>query len=349
MNRREFLARGARLAVAGLGSAAWGRAMTTETTTGPATVMTVRGPIAAAALGRTLAHEHVLVDFIGAAEVGPHRYAVEEVMAVALPHLRRARELGFAALVECTPAYLARDAVLLRRLSEKTGLHLVTNTGYYGARQNRFLPAHALVETAEQLAARWIAEAVDGIEGTGIRPGFIKCGVDPEPELSDMHRRLVEAAALTHRATGLTVAVHTGRGPGLAQLDILQAHGVAPEAFIWVHAQNALDDDVVAAAERGAWISLDGLRPAAITRHLHLCEVLRERGLLGRVLLSHDAGWFDPAKPGGGDFRGYELLAEGFVPLLRERGFGADAIERLLVANPASALTVRRRQWAGPA
>lgn len=233
--------------------------------------------------------------------------------------------------------------VLLRRLAEATGLHIVTKKGYYGARKNLFLPPHALTETAEQLAARWIAEATDGIEGTGIRPGFVKCGVDPEAELSAVHRKLVETAAITHAATGLTVAVQTGRGPGWEQIDILGAHGVAPEAFIWVHAESALDDDVVEAAERGAWVSLDGRRPASVARHLYLSEVLRKRGLLGRVLLSHDAGWYDPAKPGGGEFRGYELWAERFVPLLRERGFGDEEVKRMLVANPAAALTVRLR------
>ena len=37
-------------------------------------VQTVTGPIAAARLGLTLMHEHVLVDFIGADQVSPQRY-----------------------------------------------------------------------------------------------------------------------------------------------------------------------------------------------------------------------------------------------------------------------------------
>src|SRR5690606_4127646 len=152
-----------------------------------------------------------------------------------------------------------RDPRLLARLSEVSGLHLLTNTGLYGARENRFLPDYAHSETAAQLADRWIAEArdgIDGIDGTGIRPGFIKCGVDPDSTLSPLHRKLAAAAALTHRQTGLTIAIHTGRGPGLDQLAILQAHGVAASAFIWVHAQNALEDALLAAARQGAWISL---------------------------------------------------------------------------------------------
>ena len=99
------------------------------------------------------------------------------------------------AVFECTPAYLARDPRVLLRLADETGLHLVTNTGLYGVRQNRFLPPYAFTESARELGARWIREAREGIEGTEVRPGFIKSGVDLDPELSPLHRKLVEAAA----------------------------------------------------------------------------------------------------------------------------------------------------------
>jgi phosphotriesterase-related protein len=258
-----------------------------------------------------------------------------------LPPLQQAHELGVRTLCECTPDFLGRDPRLLRRLSEATGLHLVTNTGLYGVRQNKFLPAYAHTENAAQLAARWVQEFRAGIADTGIRPGFIKSGVDPEPVLSEMHRKLVTAAALTHRETGLAIAVHTGRGPGLAQLDILREHGVAASAYLWVHAQGANDDELFAAADRGAWISLDGLNRNTLPRHRHLCVELRRRGHLGRVLLSHDAGWFDPAKPGGGAFRPFDLLGPVFLPQLREAGFGAGEIDRLTRDNPAAALALR--------
>lgn len=303
-------------------------------------VHTVRGPVSPDVLGPTLPHEHILVDFVGAAEVSPSRYKADDVATAALPHLRAAYAQGVRTLIECTPNFLARDPRLLARLSAESGLHLITNTGLYGARKNIFLPTYAHTESATQLAARWIAEARDGIGDTGIRPGFIKSGVDPDAALSDVQHKLVAAAALTHAATGLSIAIHTGRGPGLAQLDVLRAHDVAPAAYIWVHAQGAKDDDLFAAADRGAWISCDGLNRNSVTRHLHLCVELKKRGHLERVLLSHDAGWFDPAKPGGGTYRGYDLLFAEFVPLLRRNDFSAADVERLTVRNPAEALTV---------
>jgi len=306
-------------------------------------IQTVRGPIPASSLGPTLPHEHLIVDFIGADQVSPTRYDADEVFRVTLPHLTQIHALGLRALVECTPAYLGRDPRLLARLSEASGLHLVTNTGLYGARKNVFLPPYAHTESTAQLAARWTAEACDGIEGTGIRPGFIKIGVDAEPVLSPVQRNLVAAGALTHLATGLTVAVHTGRGPGLEQLDILHELGVAPSAYIWVHAQGAADDALFAAADRGAWISCDGLNRNTVTRHLHLCREFKQRGQLGHVLLSHDAGWFDPAKPGGGTFRPFDLLSTVFLPLLRREDFSDSEIDLLTVRNPAEAFAPRVR------
>lgn len=306
-------------------------------------IQTVRGPIPASALGRTLPHEHVLVDFVGADVISPGRYEPDKVFAAALPHVRRIHQLGAQALFEATPAFLGRDPRLLARLSAETGLHVITNTGLYGARQNKFLPAYAQQESAAQLAARWIAEAGDGIDGTAVRPGFIKSGVDGEPKLSSMHRKLVAAAALTHAATGLTIAVHTGRGPGLEALDVLREHGVGPSAFVWVHAQGARDDDLFAAADRGAWLSCDGLNRPTLTRHLALCQEMKRRGHLGRVLLSHDAGWYDPAKPDGGTFRPFDLLFTTFIPLLRENGFSDTEIDQLTIRNPAAAYAVRVR------
>lgn len=341
MNRRAFLKLTSVATVAV--TIEWGANLSGAEAASSGMIQTVRGPIASSKLGLTLAHEHLLVDFIGAEQVSRDRYHPDEVFRVALPHLEKAKAQGVRALFECTPAYLARDPRLLLRLSEASGVHLITNTGLYGARKNLFLPGYAQTESAQQLAHRWITEAREGIEDTGLKPGFIKCGVDPDPTLSALHRKLAEAAALTHRETGLSIAIHTGRGPGLEILDVLKTQGLSGNAFLWVHAQGATDDALFAAAERGAWLSFDGLNVATLPRHLHLCREMKQRGLLGQVLISHDAGWFDPAKPQGGTFRPFTLLFDAFLPLLRSEGFTAAEIDTLLIKNPASAYSLRPR------
>src|SRR6187431_2815389 len=174
--------------VAGLAALALTRPVTAAR--GRRRAVTVRGPVDASDLRITLVHEHVLVDFVGAAEVGRHRYDADEAFRVALPHLRALKERGATTLVECTPAWLGRDPRLLVRLSAASGLHIVTNTGYYGAGQDKYVPAHAYEESAAELAARWTMESRDGIEATGVRPGFLKTGVD-SGSLSEIDRKLI--------------------------------------------------------------------------------------------------------------------------------------------------------------
>lgn len=313
----------------------------THTSGGRRVIHTVNGPVAREKFGLTLAHEHVLVDFVGAAEIKPGRYSRDDVVKVALPHLQEAAAAGVRSIIECTPMFIGRDPELLRRLSTASGINLVTNTGLYGARDGKFLPDYVARESAARLARRWIEEFNHGLEGRRIRPGFIKSGVNPTETLSPTDRKLVEAAARTHAATGLAIAVHTGRGPGNEQIRVLREHGVAARAFIWVHAAGATDDALFAAADAGAWLSLDSIRPPSLGRHVQLCRALKERGHLGQLLVSHDAGWYDPAKPGGGTFRPYTDVFRLFLPALQREGFSAPEIEQLLVTNPFDAFAVR--------
>ncbi|MEK6477991.1 phosphotriesterase [Catalinimonas sp. 4WD22] len=307
-------------------------------------VITVGGSIKARKIGMTLIHEHILVDFIGADEISFDRWDREQVVKKVLPYLIEIRDLGVKTLVECTPAYLGRDARLLEELSQRSELNIITNTGYYGARENQHLPQHAFSESAEQLAERWIDEFENGIDGTTIKPGFMKIGVDSGP-LSDMHSKLVRAAAITHKATGLTIASHTGPAlPAFEEMKILTEEGVALNAFIWVHSQNEEDNQKhVEAAQQGAWVSLDGLSESSVERYLDILKLLKANQLLDKVLLSHDAGWYRPGEPDGGKFRAYTDIFEFMLPAMRDNGFSEKEIKTILVNNPAEAFTISRR------
>jgi phosphotriesterase-related protein len=337
VRRRGFLA-------ALAGGAAFGRRPARARASTPASFESVRGPLDAAALGATLVHEHVLVDFAGAETASRSRYDAEQVFRVVLPHLEELRRRGCRTFFECTPAYLGRDPSLLRRLSEASGLQIVTNTGYYGAARDIAVPKHAYAETPRQLAARWTAEFEKGIEGTGIRPGFVKIGVDPGP-LSPIDRTLVEAGALTHLATGLTLAIHTGDGRAAIEIiGVLAGLGVAPDAYVWVHAQSEPDRATRAwAAQQGAWVELDGVSPQALDGHVEAVLDLHRRNRLDRVLVSQDAGWFHVGEPGGGSYRSHAFLFDAFVPALRAAGLGDEEVHALLVRNPAEAFGIRRR------
>ena len=274
VTRRSFIHSSSILAVAALTGA------NVIPQPGVRSIMTVNGLVEADTLGQTLIHEHILVDFIGASDYDPSRWDDDEVIKKVLPYLAGIRKLGCRTLVDCTPNYLGRDVLLLRKLSEISGIHIVTNTGYYGGSDPKYLPEHAFSETAEQLAYRWIAEWENGIDGTAIKPGFMKISVNAE-HLSPISQKLIRAAAIAHLKTGLTIFSHTGPAvPALEEIEILKNEGVAPEAFVWVHAQNEKDwnqRDIRTAARAGAWISLDGLNDGAIQEYTEMITFLKKR------------------------------------------------------------------------
>lgn len=316
-----------------------------KTDPGKNVIMTVNGPICSEKMGISLIHEHILVDFIGADSISSSRWNRSEVIERSLPYLTQIKALGCRTFIDCTPAYLGRDPLLLKSLSDISGLNIITNTGYYGAGNNKFIPDDALTETATQLAKRWITEWKEGIDGTGIKPGFIKIGVDND-SLSGMHKRLIIAAAKTHLKTGLVIVSHTGPAIlAFEQLAILQNEGVSAEVFIWAHAQvESNPGNHVKAARQGAWVSFDGLDDDNIPEYIKLIENMKENKLLNKVLLSHDAGWYDPEKVNGGEYRGYSAIFEKLIPALRQEHFSEIEIRQLLVVNPAKAFEIKIRK-----
>ncbi|MEK7408680.1 MAG: phosphotriesterase [Acidobacteriota bacterium] len=282
--------------------------------------------------GSILVHEHVLVDFIGADLIQPGRYDSDEVFRIARPKLEEVKQLGCRRLLECTPNYLGRDPGLLARLAEAVGIEIWTNTGIYGAADHKYVPAFARQETAGELARRWIAEARKGIDG--VKPRFIKTGVTRAP-LDEIDRKLVRAAAITSRKTGLTIASHTGGGgpAALEQIEILRAEKVSPSKFVWVHAQNEKDHSFhEQAARAGAWVEFDGIRENSAEWHRDCVRFMAGKHLLGRTLISQDAGWYHVGEPGGGNYRGYSYIYTDFLP-----GLDAEWVRRLVVENPVCA------------
>ncbi|MFN7921125.1 MAG: hypothetical protein U0Q16_13575 [Bryobacteraceae bacterium] len=276
--------------------------------------------------GSVLVHEHVLVNFKGAT------YDPEIVFSKAKPHLDDVVKLGCRRFQDCSPNFLGRNPKLLARLADATGLEIWTNTGLYAARNHQYLPPYAKAESAEQLAQRWIAEVRQGVEGA--KPRFIKIGVNRAP-LHELDRKVVQAAALCSRETGLTIASHTsGAGPAaLEQIEILSAAKLDLAKFVWVHAYNEKDTSIhEKVAKMGAWVQFDGLGPQSLDWHLTAVRNMAAKKLLHRTLVSQDAGYYRPGEPDGGPFRPYAFIYAGFLPKL-----DAPWARQLMVENPVKA------------
>ncbi len=307
-------------------------------------IITVLGPTTPAPGATWLSHEHILVDFIGADSIEPDTWDHDEIMGVMVPYLEALKAYDVKYFVDPTPNYLGRDVELLQKISQATGLQIITNTGYYGARNDAHVPSLLQHLNAREMAGFWISEFRQGIGGTDIRPGFIKIGIDNSDPLDSTDAKLVRAAAMTHIETGLTIAAHTGAAKALwPELEILAHEGVSPTAFIWVHAQNEEDNsNYLRAAQLGCWISLDGVGWGSMDRYVDKLVFLRDNGLLDQVLISHDAGWYDPQKSEQ-NIKPYTPVFEELIPRLLSKNFSTDDISQLLSKNPAKAFAIQVR------
>jgi len=300
-------------------------------------IQTVTGSVSHVEFGKAAAHEHILVDFHNPAEP-PRLYNRAEVITKVRPYLELLRQAGCQGFVDCTPAWLGRDPLVLRELSQQTGLKIVTNTGWY---QEPMLPPEAERLTDRQIAALWIAEARDGIEGTGIRPGFIKIALN-SGKLSDMARKILRAALLTSQATGLAIVSHTVGGEAMLEaLAMMQDQKFDRTRFIWAHADAGDGRDFHdRAASGGLWLSLDGIGQRH-EEHAAMLDHLIRDGWADQVLISQDSGWYQVGEPYGGSVRPYHTLFTEFIPTAVQWGISAAMLDKIISANVARALQVR--------
>ena len=300
-------------------------------------VMSVTGRVGLPPEGVMLPHEHIMSIF-GRERSHHVEYDEERLVKSVVPYLLELKSLGCAAIADCTAAWIGRRPDLLRRISGESGVVLLTNTGYYGAAGGRYLPDGIESAGAGDIADRWVAEWEKGIDGTGIRPGFIKTGIDND-RLSVVDRKLIEAAARTHLRTGLLIQTHTGNNPSAVReiLSILESHRVPPSAWVWVHAHLVTDRrSLIQAARDGAWVSLDGIHPERDEAILSTLRLLKAEGQIDRVLLSHDGNGFTA----DGTRRPFEHLLTVFRERFLSEGFTQEEFSRLTETNPRRAFAV---------
>jgi len=198
----------------------------------------------------------------------------------------------------------------------------------------------------------WIRELTEGIEGTDVRAGFIKIAMSDDGP-TPLEVRNLKAAALASQQTGAAIVGHTPNGAvARREMQILESTGLDPERFIWAHANLEPDPAVhLEAAQRGACVEFDAVGAEWQSQNtlVDYTFALIEAGYAENILLSHDAGWYDPSQPDGrpeGGIRGYTALVEEFIPALRARGVTDDLVHLITVTNPTRAFAFADNQGA---
>jgi 5-phospho-D-xylono-1,4-lactonase len=309
-------------------------------------VRTVLGDIDPVELGVTYAHEHLVIDGGAPVRMNPdfdlgdvERMAGEVADAVAF---------GLHAVVDAMPCDCGRNVVKLAELSRRSGIHIIGPTGLHHERY--YGPEHwSITHSVDALAERFTLDVTVGIDAndyagsdvrrTPHRAGVIKiAGSQGGPSTRD--RRIFEAAAATHLATGAPILTHCEGGTGaLEQIQALADFGVSPSHVAVSHVDKVVDRgyhrDVLAT---GAFAEYDGSFRwgDAANGTLQLLEWALEDDHIGGILLGMDAARQGYYHAYGGS-PGLAWLLDGFAGLMRTRGLGDVVQRRLFVENPARA------------
>jgi len=242
--------------------------------------------------------------------------------------------------VECSTVGVGRNLTVLRRLAESTPIRILAPTGVY---REAYIPEGLRAAGVDELADLWKRELIEGIEATPVRAGFIKLAMS-EDGPTGLEIRNLKAAARASRSTGAVIASHTvGGGVAKKEMDILENECLDLHRFIWVHAQTEPDISfLLAAARRGAYLEIDSVGGTwqPLEQLLAMTLALVDAGYEKQLLLSQDAGWYNPARADGlpeEGFRGYTALISEFVPALQARGMTAEQVKRITVKNPVEA------------
>ena len=309
------------------------------------TVETVRGAVAAAELGRTLPHEHVLILQPEALQNYGHVWGEsywdeDDRVRDAIEKLRAVREAGFRTLVDPTAPGLGRCIPRIQRINAEVDLNIVVASGVYAFLE---LPNFLHYRSAEAIAELFVREIQEGIDDTGVRAAFLKCAVEEHGVVGDIPR-ILDAIAIAADETGAPVMVHTNAraSTGTLALEELTRRGVDPRRIVVAHAGDSNDLDYLRAiGDTGAVLGFDRFNIPHFNPdedRIRTLLALLEEGYGDRIHLSHDAACFMDFMVGDPNFADerpdYLHLTTRILPVLRERGVTDAQLDELTIDNP---------------
>jgi len=336
---------------------------------------TVLGPIAGEAMGITLPHEHLLIDFevmfrepdngaerglarqpVSLANLGWVRHHFSSNLdnlqlldeRVARDEALLFKHAGGQTFVDPTNRGLARDPLALARIARATGLNVIMGSGYYVAAAH---PADMDRRTSDDIARELVRDLTVGVDGTGVRAGFIG-EIGTTWPWTDNEKKVVRAAVAAQRETGAALMIHPGRHERLPLqiVDFIRKEGADLGRTIMCHIERTIADPAVLAdlAATGVYLEYDlfGLETSYYPynptfdmpndgERMRQILGLIERGHLDQILMSHDIAYKHCLSRWGGF--GYHHLLVNVIPRLRAKGADDKTIQTLLIDNPRRA------------
>ena len=313
------------------------------------TVQTVRGPLDPAQLGPTLMHEHIFVLSTEIMQNYPDAWGDEgRRVDAAVARMNELHSHGVRSVVDLTVIGLGRYIPRIIRVAQHTPLHLIVATGIYTYNDVPFYfhfrgPGTPL-DGPELMVDMFIRDIREGIAGTGVKAGILKCATD-SPGLTKGVERILRAVAQAHRQTGVPISTHTHARSkrGLDQQRVFREEGVDLSRVVIGHSGDTTDidylEELIAA---GSYLGMDRFGIDTILSfedRVNTVARLCERGHAGKMVLSHDAACFSDWLPER-DLPAilpnwhYLHIHNDVIPALKKQGVTDHQIETMLVANP---------------
>ncbi len=307
-------------------------------------IQTVLGEISPEELGVTYCHDHLYF-------MPPEPFASQDTdlrldsVEAAVNELESFKRAGGNALVEMTTPEMGRDPQKLKTISQAAGVHVIAATGY---NKGKFCEAFIQNKSVDDLVQEELRDLTVGMAGTDIRAGLVKAASGMNA-ISPAEQKLFEAAAIVHQETGAPVSTHTEKGTmALEQIAILTTGGVAPAHIIighsdlnmdWTYFQEVADTGVMIGFDQ---IAKEKYAPDAV--RIDFIRRLIDAGYGKQLMLSMDlarrSNW---PSFGFGYGPGLTFGLWRFVPWMLQSGISREAVEDMLVHNPARAFA-----WANP-
>ena len=351
--------------------------MTDESPVGK--IQTVTGPINPGDLGVTMTHEHVLSAFRMLVPPGPEasvrdfyyrpvasdtvgllrHYADVMVSAddfeltdvsTAIDEVGLYRQYGGDSIVEVTGIGIGRDPVGLARISRATGVKIVMGGSFYVPVSH---PPDMDELSEDDLVERIVRDVTEGVGGTRIKSGVIG-EVGCWYPLTDNGLKVLRASGRAQRLTGAPITIHPGRNvkAPLEVLDILLGVGADPAHIIMGHLERTFTEqgEFAQVGDSGCYLEWDLTgeersfydgnpkfdMPSDSTRIDQIAGLVAD-GYGDQIVIAQDIAYKHRLVKNGG--HGYGYILAHIVPRMRRRGMAEEAIQKILVDNPARALT----------
>jgi phosphotriesterase-related protein len=293
-------------------------------------------------------HEHIFVLTADVQLNYPDEWGDEDTrVAEAVQKLSELAGRGVTTIVDPTVIGLGRYIPRIQRIADQVpDLNIVVATGCYTYNDVPFFFHYrgpALGQPTDPMVDMFVGDITDGIAGTGVKAGMLKCAIDTQGMTGGVER-IMRAVAKAHRATGTPITIHThpGTQQGLAAQKVLDDEGVDPHRVVLGHSGDSSDvDHLQSLAEAGFILGMDrfGINIEATfeSRADTVVELCR-RGFVESMVLAHDAAcyidWIEPWAKGATPQWHYLHILDDVLPYLLDKGVTEEQIETMLTGNP---------------